>query len=75
MAHLQHGLGDVDLVVVKVTRESLEVTQHLKTGDAQATGLDGRNGGFQPLRMAHQVARREHDLRETGFPHRLEFGL
>ena len=33
MAHLQHRFGDVDLVIVKVPREPLEISQYLKTRD------------------------------------------
>jgi hypothetical protein len=74
-AHLQHGLGDVDLVVVQVAREALEVAQHLKAGHAQAAGAHRLHGGLQPVRVADDVARRQHDLAEAGRAHRLELGL
>ncbi|OQB98413.1 MAG: hypothetical protein BWX79_03317 [Alphaproteobacteria bacterium ADurb.Bin100] len=74
-AHLQHGLGDVDLVVVQVAGEALEVAQHLKAGHAQAAGAHRLYGGVQPVRVADDVARRQHDLAEAGRAHLPEFGL
>lgn len=42
-----------------------KVAQHLETGDAQAARLDHAHGVFHLFRMADQVARHQHDLRET----------
>jgi hypothetical protein len=47
-AHLQHGLGDVDLVVVQVARQALEVAQHLEAGDAQAAGRTACTAASSP---------------------------
>ena len=66
LAHLQHRLGDVDLVVVQVARQALEVAQHLEAGDAQPAVAHRGNRGFLAAGMADDVGGVEHDLREAG---------
>jgi hypothetical protein len=75
MAHVQHGLGNVHLVVVQVAREAFKVAQHLKAGDAQAAGAHRRHRGLHAVGVAHDVFGRQHDLREAGGAHGLELGL
>jgi hypothetical protein len=75
MAHVQHGLGDVHLVVVQMARQAFKVAQHLKAGDAQATGAHRSHCGLHAVGVAHDVFGCQHKLREAGVFHGLELGL
>jgi hypothetical protein len=75
MRHLQHRLGDVDLVGMQVARQALEVAQHLEAGDAQAAGPDHPRRRLHAARVADQVVGLEHHLAEAGLAHRPELGL
>ena len=65
MAHLEHRLGDVDLVGVQVARQALEVAQHLEAGDAQAARAHGLDRRRRAAGMAGEVAGVEHHLGEA----------
>ena len=71
-AHLEHRLGDVDLVVVQVAGEAFEVAQHLEAGDAQAAGLDHAHRGVRRRRGGPSGRWPEHHLAEAGLAHRAQ---
>ena len=74
MTHLEHRLRDVDLVLVQVARQPLEIAQHLEAGHPQPASAHRPHGVVEPLRVRNDVARRQHDLRETGVANRVELG-
>ena len=75
MAHLEHGLGNIDFVVVQVPRQAFKVTQDLKARDPKSTRIDRAHRGFKALGMRDNIACTEHDLREASVTNGFEFRL
>ena len=51
-AHLQHLLGDVELVLVQGAGQAFEVAHHLQAGHAQAAGAHQAHRLIQAARMS-----------------------
>ena len=75
VAHLEHRLGDVDLVGVQVARQALEVAQHLEAGDAQAALAHRAIAAASPPGWPTMSRGVQHHLREAGVAHRAQLGL
>jgi hypothetical protein len=60
---------------MQMTGEALEVAQYLETRHAQAAAAHRGDRGVFTGRMAGDVGRVQHDLREAGGAHRAQLGL
>ena len=58
-----------------MTAQAFKIPQHLKPGHTQAAGLDCGDCRAPALGVTHQIARRQHDLAESGAADRGELGL
>ena len=75
MAHLQHRLGDVDLVFVQVTRQTFKVAQHLETGHTQPAVLDLLHRSLPAIGVLNKIPCQQHHLRKTSIANRIQLAL
>src|SRR4051812_18424245 len=60
---------------MQVAGQAFEVAQHLEAGDAQPARAHGGDRGRFARRMADDVGRVQHDLREAGLADRAQLRL